>query len=106
MSTTETPLSAYYAQRGTDLVAITAAQLQSALAKKQQLFATERDALQERIATLEKEVEHLKVTRFQAKRECHSMKTSLSWRLTWPLRVLRGKCSALLDWCSSRNRTL
>ena len=51
----------------------------------------------ERIAKLDSDVEHLKVTRFEAKRECHSMKTSLSWRLTWPLRVLRDSSTALLD---------
>ena len=108
-ATAETPLSAYYAQRGTDLVGITAganyrAELQSALAKEK-LSAMERDGLRDRIATLEKEIEHLKVTRFEAKRECHSIKTSLSWRLTWPLRVLGDKSSALLNWCSSRTRS-
>ena len=62
----------------------------------------ERDALRrqagessERFAKLDSEVEHLKVTRFEAKRECHSMKTSLSWRVTWPLRILSEKSAAL-----------
>ena len=102
---TQTPLSAYYAQRGIDLVAIAAG---ANYREQKELFVTqlqsERDALRDRIATLEKEIEHLKVTRFEAKRECHSMKTSLSWRLTWPLRVLGDKCSALLSWGSSRTR--
>ncbi len=64
----------------------------------------ERDALRrqiiqsgERIAKLDSDVEHLKVTRFEAKRECHSIKTSLSWRLTWPLRVLRDASAAFLN---------
>ena len=43
----------------------------------------------ERIRELKAEIEHLKITRFEAKRENYSIKTSLSWRLTWPLRVLR-----------------
>ena len=43
----------------------------------------------ESIRKLEAEIEHLKITRFEAKRENHRIKTSLSWRLTWPLRVLR-----------------
>jgi hypothetical protein len=95
---TETPLGAYYAQRGTDLVAITAGA---------KLSASERNALRDRIAALEKEVEHLKITRFEAKRECNDMKTSLSWRLTWPLRVLGEKgCSAFLNRFSSRTRLL
>ena len=41
-----------------------------------------------RIRELETEVEHFKITRFEAKRECHRVKTSLSWRLTWPLRMI------------------
>ena len=41
------------------------------------------------IRKLKAEIEHLKITRFEAKRENHRIKTSLSWRLTWPLRALR-----------------
>jgi hypothetical protein len=41
------------------------------------------------IRELKAEIEHLKLTRFEAKRESHSIKTSLSWRLTWPLRLLQ-----------------
>ena len=43
----------------------------------------------ERIRELEAQIEHFKITRFEAKSENYSMKTSLSWRLTWPLRLLR-----------------
>ena len=43
----------------------------------------------ERIRELEARIEHLKITRFEAKRENYRIKTSLSWRLTWPLRLLR-----------------
>ena len=50
-----------------------------------------------RVAQLDSEVEHLKITRFEAKRECHSMKSSLSWRLTWPLRFLRERSVPLLS---------
>ena len=91
-----------------------AVQLQNALAKQRQIaiecssLRTERDALRRRravlshdrdalrgqvtdsaenIVKLNAEIEHLKVTRFEAKRECHRMKTSLSWRVTWPLRL-------------------
>ena len=49
----------------------------------------------ERIRELEAQIEHLKITRFEAKRENYSMKTSLSWRLTWPLRLLREAGRAL-----------
>ena len=92
-----------------------AGKFQNTLAKKQpsatdyEVLRHERDALRhecdalrrqaiqsgERIAKLETDVEHLKVTRFEAKRECHSMKTSLSWRLTWPLRLLRDTITGL-----------
>ena len=41
------------------------------------------------IRELKAEIEHLKITRFEAKRENYGIKTSLSWRLTWPLRALR-----------------
>ena len=41
------------------------------------------------ISKLRAEIEHLKITRFEARRENYSIKTSLSWRLTWPLRALR-----------------
>ena len=51
----------------------------------------------ERVRELKSEIEHLKITRFEAKRECHSIKTSLSWRLTWPLRALRDAGMALLS---------
>ena len=49
------------------------------------------------IRELKAEIEHLKITRFEAKRENHSIKTSLSWRLTWPLRVLRDAGMASLS---------
>ena len=50
----------------------------------------------ERVRELKAEIEHLKITRFQAKRENYSIKTSLSWRLTWPLRVLRDAGAAFV----------
>ena len=50
----------------------------------------------ERIRELKAEIEHLKITRFEAKRENYSIKTSLSWRLTWPLRVLRDAGAAFV----------
>ena len=99
---------------------ILAGKFQNTLAKEQpsatdyEVLRHERDALRhecdalrrqaiqsgERIAKLETDVEHLKVTRFEAKRECHSMKTSLSWRLTWPLRLLRDTmyCTSTKNW--------
>ena len=43
----------------------------------------------ERIRELKAEIEHLKITRFEAKSENYRIKKSLSWRMTWPLRVLR-----------------
>jgi hypothetical protein len=56
----------------------------------------ERDALRrqtiesgERIAKLETDVEQVKIARIEATRECQSMRASLSWKLTWPLRALR-----------------
>ena len=48
------------------------------------------------IRELKAEIEHLKITRFEAKRENYSIKTSLSWRLTWPLRVLRDACMVVI----------
>ena len=94
-----------------------AAQLRNALAEQQfraiecNALSDERNALRdernallsrtiesaERLANLETEVEHLKVTRFEAKRECDSMRTSLSWRLTWPLRVFRDATCAFFN---------
>ena len=103
---TETSLRAYYVRRGTDLVAIMAGRQalndRDALADQCNSLRHECDALRQqivqcgdKIARLEEGAEHLKITRFEAKRECHSMKTSLSWRLTWPLRILRDKAAAL-----------
>ena len=43
---------------------------------------------EETIRQLKAEIEHLKTTRFEAKRECHNIKASLSWKITWPLRLL------------------
>ena len=42
-----------------------------------------------KVRQLKQQVEHLNLTLRKARRLCHSMSTSLSWRLTWPLRVLR-----------------
>ena len=63
----------------------------------------------ERISRLEAEIEHLKITRFEAKRKYHSITTSLSWRLTWPLRVIRDagiaifhKSQCWVRWLSRR----
>ena len=59
-----------------------------------------------RISELEAEIEDLKITRFESKRECHRIKTSLSWRLTWPLRVLRDAGMAGLRRAQDRIRAL
>ena len=50
----------------------------------------------ESIHGLHAEIEHLKITRFEAKRECHSVKTSLSWRVTWPLRLARDRFASVV----------
>ena len=50
----------------------------------------------ESIHGLHAEIEHLKITRFEAKRECHSVKTSLSWRVTWPLRLVRDRLASVV----------
>ena len=60
----------------------------------------------ERIRELKAEIEHLKITRFEAKRENYSIKTSLSWRLTWPLRVLRDAGMAVINKSQRRFRLL
>jgi glycosyltransferase involved in cell wall biosynthesis len=52
---------------------------------------------EETIRQLKAEIERLKVTRFEAKRECHNIKRSLSWKMTWPFRALRGAILALLS---------
>ena len=52
--------------------------------------------LTDKIRELNAQIEHLKITRFDAKRECHQIKTSLSWRLTWPLRVVGDACEGFL----------
>ena len=57
-----------------------------------------------RVTQLDEEVEQLKITRFEAKRECYAMKTSFSWKLTWPLRVLRDMSSAFV--CRAKHRIL
>ena len=49
---------------------------------------------EETIRKLHAEIEHFKITRFEAKRECHSIKTSLSWRITWPLRLVRDRLAS------------
>jgi glycosyltransferase involved in cell wall biosynthesis len=60
----------------------------------------------ERISGLEAEIEHLKITRFEAKRRYHSITTSLSWRLTWPLRVIRDAGIAIFHKSQSEVRRL
>ena len=50
----------------------------------------------ERIRALKAEIEHLKITRFEAKSENYRIKTSLSWRMTWPLRLLRDAGAAFV----------
>jgi glycosyltransferase involved in cell wall biosynthesis len=59
------------------------------LSRLQRELQDQSEQSAECIRELKAEIEHLKITRFQAKRENYSIKTSLSWRLTWPLRVLR-----------------
>jgi ubiquinone/menaquinone biosynthesis C-methylase UbiE len=51
----------------------------------------------DKVRQLEQQVEHLNLTLRKARRLCHSMSTSLSWRLTWPLRVLRDAVSRTLN---------
>ena len=51
----------------------------------------------ERVRELEERVEHLNLTLREAKRLCCSMSTSLCWRLTWPLRVLRDAGARTLN---------
>ena len=51
--------------------------------------------LEGRVNGLEAEIEHLKITRFEAERKYHSITTSLSWRLTWPLRAIRDASMAI-----------
>jgi hypothetical protein len=60
----------------------------------------------QRISRLEAEIEHLKITRFEAKRKYHSITTSLSWRLTWPLRVIRDAGIAIFHKSQSEVRRL
>ena len=60
------------------------------IGRLQRELQTQATQSAERIRELKAEIEHLKITRFEAKRENYSIKTSLSWRLTWPLRVLRN----------------
>jgi glycosyltransferase involved in cell wall biosynthesis/SAM-dependent methyltransferase len=43
----------------------------------------------DKIGQLEKQVEHLNATLVEARRLYQSTRTSLSWRLTWPMRVIR-----------------
>jgi Domain of unknown function (DUF4214) len=45
--------------------------------------------LKEKIRQLEEQFANTKLALDEARRLCHSMRSSLSWRLTWPLRVLR-----------------
>jgi glycosyltransferase involved in cell wall biosynthesis len=51
----------------------------------------------DKVRQLEQQVEHLNLTLREARRLCHSMSTSLSWRLTWPLRVLRDAGARTLN---------
>jgi SAM-dependent methyltransferase len=67
-----------------------------ALCDERDALRDERDALRrqtiesgEKIAKLETDVEQLKIALIEATRECQSMRASLSWKLTWPLRILR-----------------
>ena len=76
---------------------------------KRDILRDDRDAVRlqakesgERISKLNSEVEQLKVTRFEAKRECQSMRNSLSWRLTWPLRIVRDRSAALFHQLNRR----
>ena len=61
---------------------------------------------EETIRQLKAEIEHFKITRFESKRECHSIKASLSWRVTWPLRVLRDAGMAFIHKSQRRIRLL
>jgi ubiquinone/menaquinone biosynthesis C-methylase UbiE/glycosyltransferase involved in cell wall biosynthesis len=50
----------------------------------------------EKIRQIEQQVEHLNITLVEARRLHQSMRSSLSWRLTWPLRALRDAAVAAL----------
>jgi glycosyltransferase involved in cell wall biosynthesis len=117
----ETSLGVYYAARGSDLVSIiTAKHERDAVRHDRDVLRHERDELRrnldaayrqtaesaERMAKLNSDIEELKITRFEAKRECHSLKTSLSWRVTWPLRVVRDRSAAVLNRLKSRRNLL
>ena len=126
----KTALSTYYGQRGDDLIAIAvsrkasersgavAAKLQEALAKLRQSriegdsLRDERDALRDETTGLSKTIsrlnsacEGLKVTCSEAKGECESMRNSLSWRLTRPLRLLRDIGNPLFNQLKRRRVT-
>ena len=73
------------------------------------VLSNERDALRrqtiesgERIAKLETDVEQLKIARIEATRECQSMRASLSWKLTWPLRALRDTIETISNKAKNR----
>jgi 2-polyprenyl-3-methyl-5-hydroxy-6-metoxy-1,4-benzoquinol methylase len=80
-----------------------------ALRKERDAFREERDAFCRRIVVsgesivkLETDLEQLNIARNEAKRECQSMRASLSWRLTWPLRILRDAIEKIPDKAKNR----
>jgi acyl carrier protein len=49
---------------------------------------------------LQRQVESLNLTLAEARRVSHSMRQSLSWRLTWPLRVVRDAAARTFSVCT------
>jgi hypothetical protein len=80
------------------------------LGQLQHTVAVERKALEHNLETLrsqlvrseegtrflEREIDRLKIACSEAQRECQSMRSSLSWKVTWPFRLLRDSSVALL----------
>jgi 2-polyprenyl-3-methyl-5-hydroxy-6-metoxy-1,4-benzoquinol methylase len=68
------------------------------------VLGEEREALRlktieygERIAELDSSLEHLRIIQSVLKCECDSIKTSYSWKLTAPLRLLRNSIVAIVE---------
>jgi hypothetical protein len=59
----------------------------------------------DKVRQLEEQVEHVKLALLEARRLCHSMSSSLSWRLTWPLRVIRDAGAATLNKVQRRDNS-
>jgi GT2 family glycosyltransferase/glycosyltransferase involved in cell wall biosynthesis len=80
-------------------------QLRSQVAQSAQKMRQLEEQSAQKVRRLEEQVANVNLALDEARRLCQSMTRSLSWRLTWPLRLLRDAVAAILKKAKRRYKS-